>query len=106
MEHRVVKRSIWIGAVVGLLAGGCYDGGGEMRDTATLRVRVEPDTARVSIDDRYVARARTLDAEPRALEAGEHLLTIEADGFFPHDLAVDLAPGETTVEVRLRPIPP
>lgn len=95
-----------ISFTLALLASGCIDPGAGTADTATLRVRVEPDSARVSIDDRYVARARSLDTTPRAIEAGEHFLTIEADGYFPHDLAVDLPPGETTVEVRLRPIPP
>jgi hypothetical protein len=32
-------------------------------------------------------------------------LTITADGYFPHDLDLDLAPGTTTVRVALRPVP-
>lgn len=104
MEHDVVKKT-QLALSLGLALAGCYGDGG-VRETATLRVRATPDTARVSVDDRYVARARTLDAEPRALSIGQHLVTIEAEGYFPHDLAVDLTPGETTVEVRLRPVPP
>ncbi len=87
-------------------ATGCMGPSDATGERATLRVRVEPDSARVSIDDRYAARARALDATPRAVATGEHLITIEADGYFPHDLEVDLPPGETTVEVRLRAIPP
>jgi hypothetical protein len=104
VEHDVVKKRRFT-FLLGIALAGCYGNGG-VQETATLRVRATPDTARVSVDDRYVARARTLEAEPRALSTGQHLVTIEAEGYFPHDLSVDLTPGETTVEVRLRPVPP
>lgn len=82
---------------------GCY---GNLRPTpAVLRVEVVPEDARVSIDDVFVGRARMTAARPKELSPGAHRLTVEAPGFFPHDLDLDLPPGETTVRVELRPVP-
>jgi hypothetical protein len=33
-------------------------------------------------------------------------LTFKAPGYFPHDLRLPLPTGETTVRIKLRPIPP
>lgn len=83
--------------------GGCY---GNLRPTpAALRVEVVPDDARVSVDDVFVGRARLTAARPKELAPGSHRLTIEAPGYFPHDLDLELPAGETTVRVQLRPVP-
>lgn len=73
---------------------------------AALRTVVEPGTARVEVDERFVGAARVLDKRPVALAPGRRRVTIEAPGYFPHDLEVELKPGVTTLEVKLRPIPP
>jgi len=81
----------------------CY---GNIRPTpAVLRVEVVPDDARVLIDDTFVGRARRTAAQPKELPPGRHRLTIEAPGYFPHDLDLDLPSGETNVRVELRPVP-
>lgn len=73
---------------------------------ARLEVVAEPDTARVFVDERFVASARVLAVRPREIPAGTHHLTITAPGYFPHDLEVNLPSGTTTIRIALRPIPP
>lgn len=83
--------------------GGCY---GNLRpEPAVLRVEVVPEDARVSIDDVFVGRARLTAVRPKELAPGSHRLTVEAPGYFPHDLDLELPAGETTVRVGLRPVP-
>ncbi len=72
---------------------------------AYLEVHVEPETARVVVDDESVGSARVVAANPVKLSPGKHYVTIEAKGYFPHDLELDLPPGLTKVEVQLRPLP-
>ena len=73
--------------------------------TAEVRLLIEPTTARVYTDERFVGGARVLATRAVSFRAGPRRLTITADGYFPHDLDLDLAPGTTTVRVALRPIP-
>ena len=87
-----------------LFAGGCASV--TPRPTAQLRVVVEPDSARVYLNDRYAGNARVLDRRPTSLRTGIHFLTVQADGFFPHDVELALPEGLTTVRIALRPIPP
>jgi hypothetical protein len=72
---------------------------------AELRTLVEPPTARVQVDERFVGAARVLAQRPAKLKPGVHRLTVEAPGHFPHDMELDLQPGVTKVELKLRPIP-
>ena len=65
-----------------------------------------PDTASVYIDERYVGRARVLAVKPKVLKPGVKYITFEADDHFPHDVRIDLPPGETTLDIKLRPVPP
>lgn len=92
--------------LLGLLHPACGYGTMPRSEAAQLRVIAEPPEARIYVDERFVATGRALAQRPRAFEAGSHRLTIEAPGFFPHDLEVALKPGVTTLRVTLRPIPP
>lgn len=96
--------SLALAVLVGVGAG-C---GGAPHAPARAQVRflIEPESARVYADDRFVGSARVLAVRPAPFRAGPRRFTITADGYFPHDLEVDLPPGETTIRVRLRPIPP
>lgn len=89
-----------------LLSAGC--GGSRAPTTATGQVRfvITPDVARVYTDDHFVGTARVLDVQPAEFRVGPRRFTITADGYFPHDLEVDLTPGTTVVEIGLRPVPP
>ncbi len=87
------------------LIGAC--GFQQVRGTpAKLSVAAEPPTASVYVDERYVATAQAIEARPRAFRPGMHRVTLEAPGFFPHDVEVELTPGVTTLRIALRAIPP
>ena len=70
-----------------------------------LQVIAEPENARVRIDDRDVGSARVLQARPPRLTRGRHQISVDAEGYFPHDVEVDLPPGTSTLPIQLRPIP-
>ena len=91
--------------LVCLLAAACgYQN--TRREPAKLQVIAEPEEARVYVDERFVASARVLAQRPRELRAGAHRVTITAPGYFPHDVAVDLPSGTTTIRISLRAVPP
>ncbi len=92
--------------VAGLAGAGCTKSNTVREEPARLQVIVVPPDASVQVDGHYFGRARVLEAEPKALSPGIHLMTITADDHFPHDLELELPPGTTTVRVELRPIPP
>lgn len=96
-----------LGSVVALTLAlvGC---GGAQRGPEPARVRflIEPETARVYVEDRFVGAARVLARRPEAFRPGPRHFTITADGHFPHDVEVDLPSGLTTIRLRLRPVPP
>lgn len=73
---------------------------------AELRVVAVPESAVVRIDEQFAGAARVLASHPVRLRAGKKRITVEAPGYFPHDLEVDLPPGLTTIEIALRPVPP
>lgn len=75
-------------------------------ETAHVRFLLEPSSARVYEDDRFIGAGRVLSRRPAAFRPGPRYFTITADGFFPHDVEVDLPEGLTTIRLRLRPVPP
>jgi hypothetical protein len=73
---------------------------------AELRTVVEPPTAIIQVDEKFVGAARVLDTRPAPLTPGKHRVTVEAPGYFPHDVELELAPGVTTLQLKLRAVPP
>ena len=73
---------------------------------ATLRVVAHPPSAHVYANERFIGTARVLAVRPRELQAGRYRITIQAPGYFPHDVEVELQSGRTTIEIRLREVPP
>jgi hypothetical protein len=99
-----VTRALLLAWSLALLACG---GAQRVRERpASLRVVAVPAHATVQVDERFVGAARVLEKQPALLERGKRRVTIEAPGYFPHDLEVELVPGVTTVEIQLRPVPP
>lgn len=92
-------------ALVLVAAAGC---GATARGPQPAQVRflIEPQTARVYTDDRFVGAARVLARRPASFAPGIRHFTITAEGHFPHDVEVDLPSGLTTIRLRLRPVPP
>lgn len=102
-----VLRAALLGAVLAVVATGC--GGPQAPRTGPSQVRFldEPATARVYLDDRFLGAARVLAQRPASFrQPGVRYFTIRARGYFPHDVAVELTPGVTTVQLSLRPVPP
>lgn len=84
---------------------GCGGAQTAARGRAQVRFVLEPQDARVYTDERFVGGGRVLAARPPTFTAGPRRFTITAEGYFPHDLEMELAEGTTTVRVSLRPIP-
>ncbi len=72
---------------------------------AELRVVAVPEGALVEVNERRVGSARVLSQRPVRLKPGKKRITITAPGYFPHDLEVELRPGETKIDIKLRPVP-
>jgi hypothetical protein len=96
------------GLVSALLCGALIACAGAHKPTgrpAQLRALVEPATALVQVDETFVGSARVLDKRPAQLTPGKHRVTVDAPGYFPHDVELELVPGVTTLQLKLRPIP-
>lgn len=91
--------------VASVMAAGCSV---ELNRTppARLRVIAVPSSASVYLNEEFLGSARVLAVRPEELPRGKYRLTVTASGYFPHDLMIQLAPGTTTVRIKLRPIPP
>lgn len=74
--------------------------------SASLRVIAEPETASVYVNDQFVGSGRLLALRPKAMRPGVKFITFQAPNYFPHDVRLELPAGETTVRIKLRPIPP
>ena len=63
---------------------------------ASIRLRVSPDSASVSIDGVFVATGRELGLmeKPLATTAGEHTLVVRASGYIESSKRVELGEGE------------
>jgi hypothetical protein len=72
---------------------------------AELRVVAVPEGALVEVNERSVGSARVLAQRPVRLKPGKKRITITAPGHFPHDLEVELRPGETKIDIKLRAVP-
>ena len=96
---------LWLRTLIVCVLVGCGGTTTVAKRQASLRVSTEPANARVFIDDIFVATGQSLSVRPRRLKPGKHLLTIEAPNYFPHDLELELPPGETKVDIKLRPVP-
>ncbi len=92
--------------MVVLLASACAKSTTTAPDPARLQIIAIPANASVYIDGHYFGRATVLAEEPKALAPGIHLMTVQAEDHFPHDMELDLPRGTTTIEITLRPIPP
>jgi hypothetical protein len=88
-----------------LLVAACAGSQRPAEPSAELRVVAEPDAAIVQVNEQFVGSARVLSKRPARFSPGKKRVTVEAPGYFPHDLEVDLTKGVTTINIKLRPIP-
>lgn len=104
----VALRALVLALLAPMLAVALAGCGGAQRtgEPAQVRFVVTPDTARVYTDDRFVGSARVLARRPFRTRPGVRRFTVTADGYFPHDLELELPSGTTTIELRLREVPP
>lgn len=87
-----------------LLTGACMQPPPRPK-VAKLTVIAEPEDTTVYINDRFVGTARVLSRKAKRLKPGVKYITFKAPNHFPHDVRLDLPPGETKVRMKLRPIP-
>ena len=73
---------------------------------AKLMVNAVPDTTTVYVNGQYAGSARVLAVKAKELKPGVTYVTFKAPGHFPHDVRLRLPPGTTTIDMKLRPIPP
>jgi PEGA domain len=100
-----MMRVVTVALALGLGSLGCASAQHGARYDCELRVVAEPPGAAVLVNERFIGAARVLDKHPAKLTAGKKRLTVEAPGYFPHDMFVELNPGLTTVKAALRPLP-
>ena len=91
--------------VLALLVAGCAGAPVPRVTAAKLQVLSEPADATVYLDEEFFGSAKVLALHPKKADKGLHRLTIQSDGYFPHDMDVDLQPGTTKLEIKLRKIP-
>ncbi len=84
-----------------LLAAGCA-----APKVGVLKLNGAPSDALVTVDDRYAGKLGRLGKFGVKVHAGEHRVTVEADGFFPHDEIVKVPADQTVkLDVQLEPVP-
>ena len=64
-----------------------------------------PGSASVIVDEQYIGPLAYVAAHGIRVEAGEHRISIEKDGYFPYDQLVQSEGGTVRLEVELVPIP-
>jgi hypothetical protein len=64
-----------------------------------------PGNASVIIDEQYVGPLAYVAGRGVRVEAGEHRISIEKDGYFPYDQLVQAEQGTIKLDVELVPIP-
>jgi hypothetical protein len=75
--------------------------------TVSLRMVGSPANASVTIDDQFVGSLAVVQARGVALPPGQHRISVEAAGFFPHDEIVEAKEGSAPLrlDVKLTPVP-
>ena len=75
--------------------------------TVSLRMVGSPPNASVTVDDQFVGSLAVVQARGVALPPGQHRVSVEAAGFFPHDQIVEAKEGDAPIrlDVKLTPVP-
>jgi PEGA domain len=97
-----VTKALVVGAFVATVLGGCSGPA-----AVVVRVQGGPDEALVHINDRYIGKLGRVEKAGVKLVPGRYRLTVEANGFFPHDEIVEVGEGAAPapVDVALEPVP-
>jgi len=69
------------------------------------RAAKTPGNASVIVDEQYIGPLHYVAAHGIRVEAGEHRISIEKDGYFPYDQRVEAEGGIIQLNVELTPIP-
>lgn len=100
-----LMRALLLGGLLSVTLTACMGASAPKERLSTLKVKAQPANTVVYVNGRFAGRAVSLQKVGKALLPGVQYVTFQAPGYFPHDVRLDLPPGETEVELSLRPIP-
>ena len=92
-------------ALTGFAAPACLP---KSEGAVSLKIRHPPKTPRdasVIIDEEYIGPLGYVARHGVRLPVGEHRITVEKEGYFPHDELVNADRTDIVVDVELEPIP-
>jgi hypothetical protein len=75
------------------------------RPTAVLRVHCNVPVAAVYVDETLVGHAAELGRAGAPVVAGRHRVECRSDGFYSVYREITVAPGQSTLEIFLHPVP-
>jgi hypothetical protein len=93
---------LWL-SVFGLSVAACqptYD-----TPRTSLRLRGAPPDAIVIVDDQPIAPLRVVEKRGLSLTRGRHRITVEREGYFPFDRAIDADDSPVQLDVQLTRLP-
>jgi hypothetical protein len=85
------------------LAAGCAPTYGQA--PVSLRMKGGPPDATVVVDDQPIAPLVVVQKRGLSLRPGRHRITVERDGYFPWDMAIDADEAPISLDVQLVKIP-
>lgn len=97
-------RHAWIALGALMALGACRPAESPKR-TVSLRIQGSPPEAMVTIDDEVVGTLDVVEARGVALPPGQHRITVEAPGYFPHDRIVVAKDRKILLKIQLVPVP-
>jgi hypothetical protein len=99
-----MKRS-WSARLAGAIALAACSGCGST-SIVVVRFSGTPGEALVTVDDEYAGTLESLSRHGLRLPAGQHRVTIEEVGYFPHDRLIVATPERRLeIKVKLQKIP-
>jgi hypothetical protein len=104
---RPLARTPGLALVLALATAACSNVilGTPTAQTVPVRLHGTPPEATVTIDDQRVGPLSLVAARGMRVLPGRHLITVEAPGYLPFDVAIEAKDEIVQVDVKLVPVP-